>query len=72
MTAKEQAIELFNKFLYIDDTDYQIENCCGITLYQVKQCAIIAVNEIIEELESERVFERLDFWNEVKAEIEKL
>ena len=72
MTPKEQAIELINKFLYIDDTDYQIENGCGITLYQVKQCALITINEIQEAI---RYLDDQDsefYWLEVKQEIEKL
>jgi len=64
MTAKEQAIELYENMLFTD--------IMNTTRYITKECAIIAVNHIIAELDSERVFERIYFWNEVKEEIIKL
>jgi hypothetical protein len=64
MTAKDKAFELVDNF---DATLTYLESKT-----KVKQCAILAVDEIIAELDSERVFERIDFWNEVKAEIIKL
>ena len=71
MTAKEKAIELYNHFcltLRFEETgDGYFTN-----IIQAKQCALICVDEIIQELDSERVFERLDFWNEVKKEIKNL
>ena len=66
MTAKEQAIELVDKMYATSGEDYTI------TFYEAIDCALIAVNKIIEELDSERVFERIYFWNEVKEEIQKL
>lgn len=63
MTAKEKAIELFEKYYCL----------LIVSRFEVaKQQALIAVNEIIVELDSERVFERIYFWNEVKEEINKL
>jgi len=64
MTPKEKAEELFNKMLFC----YQ----GNIDEYTAKQCALIAVNEIWNELESARVFEEYDYWQEVKEEIGKL
>ena len=66
MTAKEQAIELVDKMYATSGEDYTI------TFYEAIDCALICVNEIIAECDSERVFERIYFWNEVKAEIIKL
>jgi len=67
MTPKEKADELFRKM-------YQTHSVSpsDITKYFAKQCALIAVDEIWNELESERVFEKYDYWLQVKKEIEKL
>jgi hypothetical protein len=65
--AKDKANELILTYLRIDNNTSQWFN-----KYIAKQCAIICVNEIIAELDSERVFERIDYWNEVKQEIKKL
>jgi hypothetical protein len=62
MTPQEKAKELVDKFTVVG---LQQRNE-GI------QCALICVDEIIAELDSERVFERIYFWNEVKQEIQKL
>jgi hypothetical protein len=67
MTAKDKAEELILTYLRIDNNTSQWFNT-----YIAKQCALIAVNQIIAELDSERVFERIYFWNEVKEEIQKL
>ena len=64
MTAKDKAFELVDNF---DATLTYLESKT-----KVKQCAILAIDEIIAELDSERVFERIYFWNEVKEEIQKL
>ena len=59
MTPTDKAKELVDKFTVVG---LQQRNE-GI------QCALICVDEIIAELDSERVFERIYFWNEVKQEI---
>lgn len=66
MTPKEKAIELFDKF----------DDITNSTLCAAKRCALIAVDEITEALENEENVYLLDssyidFWNEVKQEIEK-
>jgi hypothetical protein len=80
MTPKEKAIELLEKInneLNWIEIDYQID------LYRdVKQCALIAVDEIIESnpyklsLEgkflTEHITYDINFWKEVKKEIEKI
>jgi endo-beta-N-acetylglucosaminidase D len=64
MTAKEKAEELFDKMAF---------EVCGT---DAKICALIAVNEIIDEHLSEGintyVQKRIDYWAEVKHEIEQL
>jgi hypothetical protein len=65
MEAKQKAEELFNKYciylragLLYDDEARE----------DAKQCALIAVDEILEEC----VLERDWYWEKVKEEIEKL
>ena len=64
MTAKDKAFELFDN---VDATLTYLESKT-----KVRELTIMTVDEIITELESERVFERIYFWNEVKEEINKL
>lgn len=74
MTAKEKAIDIFEK--YYSYKWYNGKKICSMTREASKQCAIIAVNEMIYELE------QLDFngcenvpdgyYRSVKNEIEKL
>jgi hypothetical protein len=67
MEAKEKAKELVDKF----------SNVALLDSYEAKQCALIAVDEIIENLVelSNGVFtfiHNVEYWQEVKREIEKL
>lgn len=77
MKPKERALELVNKFaiylranlMYDEDADED-----------AKQCALIAVDEIIEQCEfdviydvlNQRYMDKLNYWDEVRQEIEKL
>lgn len=66
MIPKEKAKELVNKYLQIYDG----------RVPQAKQCALIAVDEIIKELTEEispsvHGF-RHEYWQEVKQEIQNL
>ena len=88
MTPKEKAQELFDKYyrLFNNFPNYQyvIENLNTIQdekLYTTKECALIAVNEIIKAcpLEPSNPYsyyiceqEAMEFWTEVKNEIEIL
>ena len=60
MTPKEKAKELYFK---MHSQNYIIS-------VEAKQCALIAVDEIIKELE--RCFIHHEYWQEVKQEIEAL
>ena len=69
MTPKEKAEELFEKFNNPDTTHYPY-------VHNAQQCALIAVDEILQALPP---FEyglefvaKIDFWEEVKKEIEKI
>ena len=69
MTPKEKAVELFNKMYQAKDILFQKK----MDKYQAKQCALIAVDEILDVLF--QIFESYEeriFWQEVKQEIEKL
>jgi hypothetical protein len=60
---RKKAKELFKKM-------YQVRSVAGsdITKYFAKQCALIAVNELLEECRLERDW----YWDRVKTEIENL
>jgi len=60
MIAKEKAKELVDKFSWID--------CSS----DAKQCALICVDEMLEELGEEYLPRAYKYWQEVKQEIEKL
>ena len=76
MTPKEKAIELRDKYIFttfIIDEDY--ENIKLKLMLHAKQCALIAVDEIIGAIdwhEFETPNKELTYWQEVKQEIEKL
>lgn len=65
MTAKEKAKELVDKY-----STYVVMWTGGVEVERqnVKQCALIAVDEILEECRLERDW----YWQEVKNEINKL
>ena len=67
MTPKEKSIELVNKFLQIYDG----------RVPQAKQCALICVDEVLENITEEVMTYKpfmmnTDYWQEVKQEINKL
>jgi len=68
MTPKEKAKELVSNYVHLAKQT----NGANGTIYNSKQCALIAVDEIETVLLQERVFESFDYWKEVKKEIEKL
>ncbi len=65
MTPKEKAQELVNKFYRIIPLDKMT-----IDFDLAKKCALIAVDEIIDELTSRGILS--GFWYEVHEEIKKL
>jgi hypothetical protein len=69
MEPKEKAEELVDKFIQYTPADSEFE------YPYAKQCALIAVEQILEIIDSIYDYDResLDpYWNEVKSEIEKL
>ena len=77
MTAKEKAQQLADNMGNIPDGGFG-----SIGLYEAKQCALVAVNEIIKVLEEvcddrgydpfEAPLGSLEYYKEVKQELEKL
>ncbi len=74
MTPKEKAKELYNKYWDIDGLGYYTDKdgfkiwSTSVIGKQAKQCALIAVDEMIELCESYVA----PYYYEVKQEIEKL
>jgi hypothetical protein len=66
MTPTEKAQDLFNKMFSID------EAFGSVGVYEAKQCALIAVDEIIKAHIHNEGVRHLKWWQEVKQEIEKL
>jgi hypothetical protein len=79
MTEKDKAIELVSKYMMVDTHD---EDHFIIRQQRGKKCALIAVDEIINsnpyklslegEFLTEHITYDINFWQEVKKEIEKL
>jgi hypothetical protein len=80
MKPKEKAKELIDKYINLTEECDCLEYMCicfSIPEYKAKQCALIAVDEILIAItfntydEEEHIKEDM-FWNEVKKEIKKL
>ena len=69
MTPKEKADELVKKIYKV-----MSDSVSDITLYFSKQCALIAVDEILNHHSQEQSLYRIDtyYWREVRNEIKKL
>ena len=82
MTPKETALNLVDKFMNIKQT--KISDYSKIYYPTAKECALIVVDAIIDSnptsplkssyilLYSEMVDESIEFWQQVKEEINKL
>ena len=67
MTAKEKAEELVLRYLRIDNNTKEWFN-----KHIAKQCALIAVEEIINSIDAEEYVILYNYWQKVKTEIENL
>ena len=74
MTPKEKADELVKKIYKV-----MSDSVSDITLYFSKQCALVAVDEIISIAQHECHIQRpynphetVEYWEQVKQEIEKI
>lgn len=82
MTPKEKAeklvLQYVNQFIHFPYIDTGDGHCIGtgyMTHQSAKQCALIATDEIIDAIDwhkFETPNEQLNYWGEVKQEIEKL
>lgn len=77
MTPKEKAKKIFDYMFYAKDKD----GSYSVNVDRAKQCALIAVYEIINTLNSDIrdldvrgniLLDLIEFWKEVKQEIEAL
>jgi hypothetical protein len=73
MTPKEKAEELVDKFMDYSEHRFNINNDLS-PVYTAKQCALIAVDEVIEALHEHHWQNKLiiNYWEEVKHEINNL
>jgi hypothetical protein len=68
MTPKEKAKEIFNRMYQVSDIMDNYPMCFDTA----KQCALIAVDEIISSIDAEDHFILYNYWQKVKQEIENL
>jgi hypothetical protein len=75
MKPKEKAVELYSKYEQLGKDFTR-----GVSMKEFsKECALIAVDEIINgyefdslDIEHNRIMDNINFWDEVKQEIERL
>jgi hypothetical protein len=84
MTPKEKAIELVDKFYQTTPNECFVNEPIGIAgrykaWNQSKQCALIAVDEILNgyefdslDIKHKRIMDNINYWDKVKQEIENL
>ena len=76
--SKGKAKELFDNFYDLDEFDVKCSAYCNGGYIEkaaaARKCALILVEEIINDIDATSPFEieRLDYWQKVKSEIEKL
>jgi hypothetical protein len=70
MTPKEKTEELVNKYIGLNSG--KLSDYSRIEFPTAKQCALIAVDEIINSINPFGMFLGKDYWQEVKQEIENL
>ena len=68
MTPKEKAEQLVHRMMY----KIQWKKEKYHTLMDAKECALIAVDEIIDALDKSLIDSDIEWWQEVKQEIKKL
>ena len=69
MTPKEKAKELIEKYQFVEIANYT-------SMFEIKECALITVDEILNDdwyiTTQEDLIKRKEYWQEVKQEIEKI
>jgi hypothetical protein len=70
MTPQQKAQEIYNKLLvHIQRYDEYVDDR---SKFKTIQCALIAVDEILKITSESYDIDHINFWQEVKNEIEKL
>jgi hypothetical protein len=70
MTQKEKAQEIYNKLVvHIQRYDEYVDDR---SKFKTIQCALIAVDEIMKITSESYDIDHINWWKEVKQEIEKL
>ena len=79
MTPKEKAKELFDKFYFVNSESVELitgeyEILFSLHESDAKQCALIALDEIIEalELNTWQNIKQIEYYQEIKVELIKL
>lgn len=72
MSAKDRALDLY--FKYEKEIRIYRQNGFEYNGRKAKNCALIAVDEILKAVDSDWSFmqKRIDYWNDVKKEINNL
>lgn len=67
MTPKEKAKELVEKYQFVEIANYT-------SMFEVKQCALISVDEIINthQFDGGIDYDEMRYWEQVKHEISNL
>jgi hypothetical protein len=71
MTPKEKAQELIKKFSF-NTRCFSETKGWEDSFFDAKECALIAVDEILDINSVDRDYYLCDYWNDVKEEIEKI
>lgn len=77
MTAQEKAIELVDSFMDLSE-EQEYNTPRYMSKEMAKQCALIAVDEILNEFDHSALNDedyeayKMKYWQEVKQEIEKI
>jgi hypothetical protein len=74
MTPKEKADELIDKMYYIGRYDDKEDYNPAMAWERAKQCALMAVEEILNHHSQEQGLYRIDtyYWQQVKSELQSL
>jgi hypothetical protein len=72
MSAKDKALDLY--FKYEKEIRIYRQNGFEYDGRKAKNCCLITVDEILKAVDSDWSFmqKRIDYWNDVKTEIQKL
>ena len=69
MTPKEKAKELIDKYQFVYIQNYT-------SMFEVKECVLIAVDEILDvdyfDMSEEHFENIMEYWEQVKEEIKKI